>query len=110
MFSFIHIDFAKYIIVGEFMEEKKQETQLPTKITICNQSNISLNGISKVISCTEKLVSVVMNGKVVAIEGEDLTVDELNVATGVLTANGKVISLKFTTEKQKDSLIKRIFG
>lgn len=92
------------------MEEKKHENPTPTKIVICNQSTISLNGISKVISSTEKLISVVMNGKVMAIEGEDLTVNELNVETGILTANGKVNSLKFTTEKQKDSLIKRIFG
>ena len=91
-------------------EEKKQEIQKPSKIVICNQNDISISGISKVLSSTEKLISVVINGKVVAIEGENLSVSELNVETGVLVANGKVVSVKYTTEKQKDSLLKRIFG
>ena len=92
------------------MEEKKQEIQKQSKIVVCNQSDISISGISKVISSTEKLISVVINEKVVAIEGENLTVSELNVETGVLMASGKIVSIKYTTEKQKDSLIKRIFG
>ena len=91
-------------------EDKKQETQKQSKIVVCNQNAISINGISKVLSSTEKLISVVINGKVVAIEGENLTVSELNVETGVLIANGKIISIRYTTEKQKDGLLKRIFG
>ena len=92
------------------MEEEKKEISKPSKITICNQTELSISGITKVISSTEKIISVIINGKVVTVEGENLTVTELNVQTGNLTANGKVNSIKYTTEKQKDGIIKRIFG
>ena len=92
------------------MEEKKQENQKPSKIVICNQNDISISGISKVLSSTEKLISVVINDKVVAIEGENLAVSQLNVETGNMVASGKIVALKYTTEKQKDGLLKRIFG
>ena len=55
-------------------------------------------------------ISVVINGKVVAIEGENLAVSQLNVETGNMVASGKIVALKYTTEKQKDGLLKRIFG
>ena len=91
------------------MEEKK-EFDKSSKIVICNQESINITGISKVISSTEKLIAVVVNGRTLAIEGDNLTVNELNVQTGVLSADGKINSLKYTTEKQKDGILKRIFG
>ena len=92
------------------MEEKKQEVQKPSKITICNQNDLTINGISKVLSSTEKLISVIINGKTVAVEGENLSVSELNIETGILVASGKILSIKYTTEKQKENIFKRIFG
>ena len=92
------------------MEEKKQEVQKPSKITICNQNDLTINGISKVLSITEKHISVIINGKTVAVEGENLSVSELNIETGILVASGKILSIKYTTEKQKENIFKRIFG
>lgn len=92
------------------MEEKKKDVQKPNKITICNQTDLTINGISKVLSSTEKLISVIINGKTIAVEGENMSVSELNIETGVLIASGKILSIKYTSEKQKDNIFKRIFG
>ena len=92
------------------MMDENKEVEKQSKIVICNRETLSVTGISKVISSTDKLISVIINGKTMAIEGENLTVNELNLQTGILNASGKISSLKYTAEKQKDGLIKRIFG
>ena len=94
----------------QFMEEKKQEQKRQNKVTILNQNDICVSGISKVLSSTEKMISVVLDGKVMTIEGENLSVSELNVETGNLSASGKVFSVKFVAEKHKENFFKRIFG
>lgn len=92
------------------MEEKENQTQKSSKIVICNQQNISISGVSKVLSQTDKNVSAILSGKTLVIEGENLSVSQLNVESGVLNVDGKIFCVKFLGEKKKENLFKRIFG
>lgn len=81
-----------------------------TKIVLTNESDLVLNGISKVIASTESLIQVIMNNKTLEITGEKLSTTKIDIENGILEATGTVISLKFAGHKQKQNFFKRIFG
>ena len=89
------------------MEEEKI-TQ--TKVVLTNQNSLFLTGISKVISSTENMISVVLNGQTLDISGQKLTTTKLDVDNGILEASGTVTAMKFSGHKQKENFFKRIFG
>lgn len=93
------------------MEEKKNVVLTKnTKLTLVNQNQLSLTGISKVISNTEKIIELVINSQTVCIEGEKLTVKKLDVENGILEAEGMVTAIKYSHAKRKDSFFKRVFS
>ena len=91
------------------MEEKIEKTR-PSKIVLTNQNYLSLSGITKVLSSTEKEISVVINGQTFCVDGENLTVSKLDIESGILEANGKIFGMKFLGHKNKEKFFKRIFG
>lgn len=92
------------------MEEKENQTQKTSKIVICNQSTVSITGVSKVLTQTDKIVSAILCGKTIEIDGENLSVSELNVESGILNVEGKIFAVKFLGDKKKENILKRIFG
>ena len=92
------------------MEEKETQTQKTSKIVICNQNTISVTGVSKVLTQTDKIVSAILCGKTIEIDGENLSVSELNVESGILNVEGKIFAVKFLGDKKKENILKRIFG
>lgn len=93
------------------MEQKEQKTiEKQSKVILTNQSAISVSGISKVLSSTETNISVVINGQVMNIEGEKLSVSKLDVQNGFLDAEGHITAIKYSKSKQKENFFKRIFG
>ena len=93
------------------MEEKKNITLTKnTKLTLVNQNQLSLTGISSVITSTENIIMLVINGQTVSIEGEQLTIKKVDVENGILDAEGTVTAIKYSHAKKKDNLFKRVFG
>ena len=91
------------------MEEKVEKIK-SNKITLTNQNQLCLSGITKVMTTTESEISVVLNGQNLCISGEKLSVTKLDVESGVLEATGLVTSMKFAGAKQKQNIFKRVFG
>lgn len=87
--------------------EEKQTNQ--SKIVLTDKNTLFVSGISKVISSTESLISVVIDNQTLEIAGDKLTTTKLDVDSGILQANGNVYSMRFLGHKQKENFFKRIF-
>ena len=93
------------------MAEKNHiNTVKSTKLTLTNQNQLCLTGISKVITSTENVIMLVINGQTVNIEGEKLSVKKLDVKNGILEAEGTVTAIKYSHAKHKENFFKRVFG
>ena len=91
--------------------EEKEAIKKPSKIVLTNQNNLVITGISKVLTSTENLIVVAINGTPFEISGSKLTTTKLDVESGILEANGEILSMKFANKpKQKENIFKRIFG
>ena len=91
------------------MEEKIEKSK-SSKIVLANQNTLTLTGITKVLSSTEKEISVVINQQTFCVDGQNLTVSKLDIESGVLEANGEVFGMRFLGHKKKENFFKRIFG
>lgn len=93
------------------MEEKNNITLSKTsKLTLVNQNQLSLTGVNKVLTSTENIIMLLVNNQNVIIEGNKLTVKKLDVENGILEAEGIVTAIKYSNNKKKDSIFKRVFG
>lgn len=85
---------------------KKQE---PSKIVIINQCLTNISGVNKVISATENQVSLVVANENMIIDGKDLHVLKLDTECKLLDLEGKISSIKYTKQKEKN-FFKRLFS
>lgn len=93
------------------MEEKKNvNITKSTKLVLINQNQLSMTGLSKVITSTPTNLTVIINNQTVNIEGEKLSVTKLDIENGILEAEGTVTAIKYSHAKQKENFIKRIFS
>lgn len=91
--------------------EEKEIIKKTSKVVLTNQNNLSITGISKILTSNENMISVVINGTTFEVSGNKLSTTKLDVDSGVLEANGEILSMKFLGKpKQKENFFKRIFG
>ena len=86
--------------------KKQDKEQL---IVLSNRKNISISGTNKVISLKPDLIQLdtVFGGLLVL--GTNLELVKLDNSTTRAEINGNINSLKFTDEKQKEPLFRKIF-
>ncbi len=76
-------------------------------ITLTNRENLNILGVTKVYGVSQAEVLVEVEGEKLAITGENMEVQALDVENKVLTITGKVNGMKFSAPKVP--LYKRIF-
>lgn len=82
------------------------------KIVIDERQDISISGITEVISFDEESIVCDTNMGAVAIRGSDLHITRLDLQAGILEAQGNIDSTEYTelsVFEQKGGLFKRIF-
>lgn len=85
------------------MEDNKTHS-----ITVENQRKISVLGVAEVQSVTpERITLVIVNGKKLAILGQNLKMGAFSKQSGSFTAEGSVQEIKYSTAKS--TLIKKLF-
>lgn len=88
------------------MENKTFKDSL---LALTNQSNLSLTGVEKVIEASEKQLVLEVAGTMLMIDGNNMSVQKLDVENGLLEIKGYVNALKYQNKKEKINFIKRIF-
>ncbi len=82
---------------------------MENRITLINQENLSVSGIKKALIISETAIAVEVENSVLQIAGNNMEVKKLDVESGNLEVFGKIYSLKFTGQKEKFNLFKKIF-
>lgn len=78
-------------------------------LALTNQSNLSLTGVEKVIEVSEKQLVLEVAGTMLMIDGNNMSVQKLDVENGLLEIKGFINALKYQNKKEKINIIKRIF-
>ncbi len=83
-----------------------------SRLNLTNRSNLSLSGVTKVVSATNGTVAVMFGKDSLQIDGVDLSVTKLDVDNKILELTGTVNSLRFNKSKNTNgkTFLKRIFG
>ena len=71
--------------------------------------NLAVTSVSKVISSGDKSIVLMQNKETLTITGEGLSVTEINLDSGRLSATGRVKEIRFSETLTKAGLIKKIF-
>lgn len=79
-------------------------------LNLTNRETLSLTGISDVDSFNEEEILAVCSCGELAIKGDMLHIEELNLENGILTVSGKIVSLTYSEKFSSSSLLKRLFG
>ena len=70
---------------------------------------LTMTAVSKIISNNEKSINLVQGGENVSITGDGLSISELNVESGRLSATGRVKEIRFSVSFDKKNFLGKIF-
>ncbi len=70
---------------------------------------LTVTAVTKVITSCDKSIVLVQNKETLTIMGDGLSVTEINLESGRLSATGKVKEIKFSETLTKAGLIKKLF-
>ena len=78
-------------------------------ITIQNQSNAHITGVSEVITATESGILCKLLSNNLQIIGENLRISKLLPEERLLIIDGYISNIKYSSSNQKTSFLKKIF-
>lgn len=91
-------------------QQKQNKENSISKVVITDQTYIVMNGITKVLTSTENTISALIGSQSICVDGEKLSVTKLDLQNKILEANGNILAIKYSKQKQKENFLKRIFG
>lgn len=86
--------------------EGTQQNQL---ITLCNRSQLTVSGVEDVKSFDDRSIILKSTLGMLAIDGEELHIDELSCESGVIRIEGNVGGIIFF-EQEEPRKKRRLFG
>lgn len=90
------------------MSDQKQMA-VPHLITMENRDKITLTGVCEVGNFDEESITLKTSMGVLCIRGAGLHISTFDVATGELSADGKIAALHYTGESKNGGFFSRIF-
>lgn len=96
------------------MDEKKMirnvKADLPHNIIMENRSKISISGVENAESYNESEVILHTSKGILIIKGEGLNLSKLNLDSGEITVNGRIVLLEYAEPKKSGgSFLTKIF-
>ncbi len=88
------------------MSENKQNSH---NIILENRCKISMSGVEKVENFDDNEISLLTNLGELTIKGNNLHISKMDVETGEMAVDGKIIGLVYNETQKSNSIIKRIF-
>lgn len=88
------------------MSENKQNSH---NIILENRCKISMSGVEKVENFDDNEISLLTNLGELTIKGNNLHISKMDVETGEMAVEGKIIGLVYNETQKSNCIIKRIF-
>lgn len=90
--------------------QKNLRADLPHNIIMENRSKISISGVENAESYNEQEVVLHTSKGVLIIRGDMLNLSKLNLDSGEITVNGRIVMLEYVEEKKSGtSILGKIF-
>lgn len=74
-----------------------------------NRERMSISGVSEVISFDEREITLVTNGGVLSVSGEELHVEKLNLELGELSVEGRIEAVIYQDDRRRGGFWSRLF-
>ena len=85
---------------------KKQQESLNSTLTLVNRENLSLSGITEILSSSETEIIAKLNQERINILGNNLKITKLDVTTGIIETTGTINTIKYNSNK---NIFKKVF-
>lgn len=89
--------------------EKKTSIQKEHTLTLINRSEMTLSGVSEVVSFSDSEIVLKTSYGDILIRGNGLNIGKLNTDTGELVISGTVAFIKYTKGKNNGGLFEGLF-
>lgn len=87
---------------------ESQTNNINSTLTLTNRKNLSLTGVSEIISSNDQNIFLKIGTTKMIITGKDINITKLDVTNGLLEAEGFFDCMKYD-KGESTSLFKRIF-
>ena len=94
------------------MEVKSKEdvkSFTDSEINLKNRSFLTLTGVEKVFETNENKIQIKVAGSNLVVFGSGLSVEKLDVTSGILEVSGQINELKYLESLNKTNFFKKIF-
>lgn len=82
----------------------------PSILNLYNREKLETNGIIKVISSTEsEIYTQLVDGNIMQVLGEELTITKLVPEEMLFVASGKIKGINYLSKVNKKSFLKKVF-
>jgi len=90
-------------------DERKISTQKAHTLSLDDRKNLKLSGIERVDSFDENEIILVTGGGELAVRGEGLHMDGLDLETGEAAVTGKISELVYSESRPREGFLSRLF-
>lgn len=84
----------------------QEKTTFSESLSLINRKNLKLEGIVEILSTSETILMLKLKDTTLCISGENISIQKIDVNTGILEAEGKFTSIKYG---KSGNFFKRIF-
>ena len=82
---------------------------MENKISLIDRKDLTISGIKKAVILSETSIALELENSLLQVSGKNMEVKKLDVESGILVVDGQIDSIKFSSQKEKTGLFKRIF-
>jgi len=87
----------------------QEQLQLPHKLTLNERKNLTMNGVTEVISVDDTVIVLQTGMGRLVIQGQQLQLKNLSLEGGQVAVDGKICALSYEEPRQGGGL-RRLFG
>lgn len=87
----------------------QEQLQLPHKLTLNERKNLTMNGVTEVVSVDDTVIVLKTGLGRLVIQGQQLQLKNLSLEGGQVAVDGKICALSYEEPRQGGAL-RRLFG
>ena len=80
------------------------------RISLTDRTALELTGVEEVVSYDENNIVVTTYLGQLTLDGEGLNIVQLNLEEGIVSVEGRINALYYMEQREKKTLLSRIFG
>ena len=89
--------------------EKQEKNEIKRKHTLSLTDKISITGVENVLTLGEKIVDLKLSERFLTLTGSGFSPIHLDIEQGNLILSGSVLTVKYSSGKEKESFVKKLF-